>query len=214
LKKIKFFNRLFLFLIFFFLLFFSQPQSQAATKLKYQIPPGLKQGYLIFVSLNCFSCKLIQDTANSKYSHVAIITEDKDSGLLGAVMAVPPKVMEVNGLDYFYNNSLVEPLVLEMKSKGDRQLANRAAEAAKRYIGTPYDVDFVGAPKKLYCSMLISLSFKDVANGGKDMFPLVPMDFGIYREAWSRVLGHPAPQGFIGISPGDIERSEFLQPRR
>jgi uncharacterized protein YycO len=179
-------------------------------------PRNLQKGDLIFVSLNCFACKLIQQTSHSNYSHVAIIQEDAVTHALSAVMAVPPKVIEIQGLNYFYDNSLIPPLIMRMRTVQTQTLARLAADMARNYIGRPYDSDFESGPRKLYCSSLLSNSFKDAAknisDSMKDPLPFIPMDFSIYKAEWAKILGHPPPQGKLGISPGDIERSPLLVP--
>ena len=196
-----------------------------STTSSYGLSPNLREGDLIFVSLNCYACKLIQATSNSPFSHVAIITKDTSTGALTAVMAVEPNVVQVP-LDFFYKNSLIPPQVMRMKSQEDQAIASLASEMAKYYLGTPYDSDFTSAssnlikhfldgkfvvgPEKVYCSDLISYSFFNATSNVKMPFPLVKMDFGNYKNEWATILGHPPPQGQLGISPGDIARSPDL----
>ena len=103
-------------------------------------------------------------------------------------------------------------LVLRMKTTEGQNLANRAADVARKFVGVPYDSNFVNGPQKMYCSSLLSYSFKAAAGETYDPFPFVPMDFGNFKSEWAKILGHAAPQGYPGISPGDIERSPLLEP--
>jgi hypothetical protein len=191
--------------------------------------PKLQPGDLIFVSMDCYACKLIQETTRSPFSHVAIITKD-ESGKLLAIMAVQPKVMEVS-VDFFYKNSLIPPQVMRMKSREGQDIAAIASHLARYYLGAPYDDEFTGAasglvkhfldfqnqsefvlgPPKLYCSDLISYNFLNATGNRITPFPLVKMDFGKFQNQWEKMLGHPPPQGKLGISPGDIARSPELR---
>jgi hypothetical protein len=170
---------------------------------------GLRPGDLIFVSMNCFACKLIEETTHSPYSHVGIINfraQDRfGHGLWTVIMAVEPKVTEapltwflqhVNGTPKFMRLNLPETTAV--------------AAAAEKYLGRPYDLDFIPGDQKLYCSELIYFSFLKVF-GAETPFKLAPMNFEPFVEQWSSLLGHAPPQGLPGINPGQIANSQALE---
>ncbi|MDZ4676602.1 MAG: YiiX/YebB-like N1pC/P60 family cysteine hydrolase [Oligoflexia bacterium] len=169
---------------------------------------ALKPGDLIFLKMPCYVCSLIEKTTNSPFSHVGILDRDA-SGAWVVIMAIEPKVMAVS-LQYLLSRINSQPVYMRMKSVNGQILAIKAVQNARRFIGTPYDSEFKLGISELYCSELVFYSFMN-ANNGNPVFLLRPMTFKPFTSEWTSVLRHPPPEGLLGISPGDLARSIYLQ---
>jgi hypothetical protein len=121
-------------------------------------------------------------------------------------MAVPPKVLSYDLAELL--RLVPKPARLSrLKMSGEERLA--VTQGALGFLGRPYDPDYHLGAEKLYCSELVYFAFQGAL--GREVFSLVPMDFGVNFDRWAQVLGHPPPQGEPGLSPGDINRSPLLE---
>jgi len=189
-------------LVAFLALFFAGLLSQAGS---------LQPGDLVFLSMPCYICPLIEKTTGFPYSHVGIVVPES-AGRWGLVMAVEPKVMEVD-LQYLLGRlgPARPPLVMRMKTKEGQALAARAAVLSRSYLGIPYNHQFRIDNQSLYCSELVYFAFFR-ANNNQEVFPLTKMTFKPYTEIWRRALGTAPPEGLPGITPADIAHSPHLTP--
>lgn len=171
-------------------------------------PHRLHEGDLILLSMPCYFCGLIEKTTQSQFSHVGIIHKSQ-SGKLSVIMAVPPKVMEVD-LEFLVSHARQAPSFFRFKQKHLRETSKIAARFAPYYLGTPYDDKFELGEDKLYCSELIYFLFMRAA--GREVFHLQPMRFSPYENEWQLYFqGTPIPEGKLGVSPQDIANSSFLK---
>lgn len=171
----------------------------------------LKSGDLIFISLTCRACPLIKKTTRSAFSHMGILEVRGDEDVF-VIHAISPRVT-IEPFQKFLARTKKPAVIMRMKSFEGQQVAARAAQAAKRYLGRPYDVKFRVGEDAIYCSELIYYSFM-VANNNQPVFPLIPMTFKPYEEEWHQLLGPYLPEGEPGSNPGDISRSPQLAPFR
>jgi hypothetical protein len=175
----------------------------------YEIPAHLKGGDLIFLSLDCYACKLIEATTHSPYSHVGTIDRE-ETGDLMVIMAVSPRVTRVP-LRWLVSKALGQPLFMRIRDPQKLGWAERALEIARRYLGRPYDPDFILGDEKLYCSELIYFSFNGATQNPEIPFRLKVMHFAPFTTKWAEVLGHPPPEGQMGVSPGDLTASPYFE---
>jgi hypothetical protein len=180
----------------------------AFTLISSQSWAGFQIGDLVFMHLSCYVCSLIEKTTGSPFSHVGIIDQDA-AGHWVIMMAGDPKVSPVS-LQYMMSRLSIKPVVKRMRTLRGQQLARTAAFYARQYAGTPYDYNYILGTDRLYCSELIYFAFMN-ANGGRPVFPVKRMTFGAYAAQWTGVLGHPPPEGQLGLSPADIARSPLLE---
>lgn len=164
-------------------------------------------GDLALASLPCAICPLIELTTKSPYSHIGIVDEDSD-GALYVIEAIGPKVRRVT-IEAFVKSARGKVKYYRMSSPENLRVAQRAAEAARGFLGRPYDPAFVLGPERLYCSEMVYFAFL-AANEGRPVFKVKPMTFAPYSPLWSGYLGSPPPEGELGINPGDIARSSLL----
>ncbi|MCC6278400.1 MAG: hypothetical protein IT289_10850 [Oligoflexia bacterium] len=168
---------------------------------------SLLPGDVILTHPPCYLCGLIQKTGKTRYSHAAIVVENKN-GRPVAVQAASPTVSEVD-VDFLIKHSRETPLVLRLKSVASFQRAELSA-AARGFVGLPYDEQFHFGADRLYCSELIYFVFLSVFGTETPLQP-VPMEFRPWTAEWARALGRAPPQGKWGLSPGDLERSSAFE---
>lgn len=182
---------------------------------------ALQEGDLVFQDLDCGPlCDAIEAVTEGcqgrDFSHVAIIVKLK--GELRAVEAIGGKVQS-NSIDSLFmrckdpKKYLVMRLIPEYK-----HLIPEASKYAIKSIGTPYDDRFIMNNDSLYCSELIYHAFESHKKNSK-LFYLQPMTYkdpknNNYFPAWVdyyKTLNSFIPEGLMGINPGVISRSPFLQ---
>lgn len=94
-----------------------------------------------------------------------------------------------------------------------------ACKHAKSTIGKAYDDRFIYDNDSLYCSELIFNAFQNTSKT-ENLFYLQPMTYkdpktGTYFPAWIDYydsLHSFIPEGLMGINPGLISRSPYLEP--
>lgn len=182
---------------------------------------ALQEGDLVFQDLDCGPlCDAIEAVTEGyqgrDFSHVAMIVKLK--GELRAVEAIGGKVQS-NSIDSLFmrckdpKKYLVMRLIPEYK-----YLIPEASKFAIKSIGTPYDDRFIMDNDSLYCSELIYHAFESHKKNSR-LFYLQPMTYkdpksNNYFPAWVdyyKSLNSFIPEGLMGINPGVISRSPFLQ---
>lgn len=204
----------FIILSVFCLIFTSH--SQAQNKF-----PRLQEGDLLFQDLDCGPlCDAIEAVTEGyqgrDFSHVALIVNL--NGELRAVEAIGTHVKSTS-LDSLYmrcpdpKKYLAMRLIPEYKS-----LIPQACKYAISTIGKPYDDRFIMNNDSLYCSELIYHAFESKKKNSR-LFYLQPMTYrdpqnSRYFPAWEEYyknLHSFIPEGLMGINPGLISRSPYLQ---
>ncbi|MDR0909706.1 MAG: hypothetical protein LBM77_08060 [Spirochaetaceae bacterium] len=102
--------------------------------------------------------------------------------------------------------SAQESTAVEVK---DTSIIPAACKRALSFLGRPYNFSFAPEGPGIYCSQLITESFKKA--DGTDYFPLQPMSFcgpdGKTLPFWQdyyEKLGKPIPEGVPGSHPGGL----------
>lgn len=108
-----------------------------------------------------------------------------------------------------------QPVYIVKRLK-DNSKAAQFVEAAKQYLGRPYDNAFLPDNEAMYCTELIRDSYRDVS--GEYVFPSRPMNFKdadgnmpVYWEQLFAILGIPVPQGVPGTNPQDMSSEDVLK---
>ncbi len=176
---------------------------------------------MVFQDLDCGPlCDAIEAVTEGyqgrDFSHVALIVKTKNE--LRAIEAIGSKVSNIS-LDSLFTRCsdpkkyLIMRLIPEYK-----YLIPEASKYAKSVLGKPYDNRFIMNNDSLYCSELIYHAFESHKRNSK-LFYLLPMTYKDpktmdYFPAWVNYyqsLNSFIPEGFMGINPGLISRSPFLQ---
>ena len=183
----------------------------------------LKEGDLLFQNLNCGPlCDAIEAVTsgigNKNFSHCAMIISVNDT--LKVIEAIGDMV-QINSLYHFFKRSndtnKVVNITVGRLNKNYTALIPDAVRNAKKFVGEPYDNEFLLNNGKLYCSELIYEAFKE-ANGNADFFLPEPMTFkqpgkDVFFPVWIdyyKDLGLDIPEGKPGLNPGSISRSEKI----
>ena len=90
-------------------------------------------------------------------------------------------------------------------------------EAAKQFVGRPYDLSFREGNDAYYCTELVRASY--ITPDGKHLFEAVAMNFNgpdgelplYWRQLFER-LGEPVPNGEPGTNPNQMYTSPLLVP--
>lgn len=91
----------------------------------------------------------------------------------------------------------------------------RSVERAMKYLGKPYDFNFMPDDSAMYCSELVQKSYR--RTDGTLVFQPIPMSFHdktgtitpYWRDYYAR-QGMQVPEGEPGSNPGDLSRSEAV----
>lgn len=91
----------------------------------------------------------------------------------------------------------------------------RSVERALRFIGRPYDFNFMPDDSAFYCSELVQKCYRD--SRGELVFKPIPMSFHDqsgritpYWHAYYARQGLQVPEGEPGSNPGDLSRSAAI----
>jgi Permuted papain-like amidase enzyme, YaeF/YiiX, C92 family len=181
----------------------------------------LQEGDLVFQDLDCGPlCDAIEAVTEGyqgrDFSHVAMLV--KINGELRALEAIGTHVKSTSIDSLFLRcpnpaKYLVMRLIPEYKS-----LIPRATKYALSNLGKAYDDRFIMNNDSLYCSELIYHAYESHKKNTR-LFYLQPMTYKdpITKEfypAWVdyyKSLNSFIPEGLLGINPGIISRSPYLQ---
>jgi hypothetical protein len=184
----------------------------------------LKEGDLLFQDSDCGPfCEAIEKVTfgykGAKFSHIGMLIKDKDG--LKVMEAISAGVV-LTPIDSFLNRSFDQeknPKVMVGRLKPRNQvLIPRAIDFVYRKMTKEYDDLFDMENDKYYCSELIYDAFKS-ANNNIPIFALKPMTFkdpetNLTFPIWEKYfedLNSPIPEGALGINPGGISPSKFIE---
>ncbi|WP_181401383.1 YiiX/YebB-like N1pC/P60 family cysteine hydrolase [Apilactobacillus micheneri] len=169
----------------------------------------LKNGDLLFVRAynNQFE-KMIADSTSQyhNYTHVGIFIDDN------VIHANPKNGCVKQPLDEFINAQKAPINIFRIMNKQIN--LNFIKKRAESMIGLPYNHSFLQTDRGLYCSELITETFKDY-----HIFQLKPLNFGSNRQIkyWKKYyekLGLSLPKNELGSSPNsllDNNQLRFIQ---
>lgn len=185
----------------------------------------LQEGDLLFQDSDCGEfCDAIEAVTEGvdgyEFSHVGLVMQD-DEGELKVMEAVSAGVI-LTPLDTFLNRSFDEKgqskVVVGRLKKSFQNFIPPAIDFIHSKMKATYDFNFNIENDSFYCSELIHLAFQD-ANYGEPIFDTPPMTFkepgtdktfAIWVDYFKN-LGEPIPEGKIGLNPGSMSRSEYIE---
>ncbi|MBS1643578.1 MAG: hypothetical protein JST36_00935 [Bacteroidetes bacterium] len=202
----------FCFLAFCFLCFFQSGRAQgSASDFR-----KLKEGDILFQHIPCGDlCQAIVETtpcqAGLPFNHCGIVAKANKEWV---VVEAIGKQVKVTPLHLFFARDTSQRQYLGRLHWSKRAL-KQSVEAAKNYIGRPYDDQFLPGDAALYCSELVYDCYKEKS---RPVFSLQPMTFksphtGKTYPAWTEYyqhLGAPIPEGLPGINPCAIANNTKL----
>ena len=177
----------------------------------------LKEGDIIFQSMNCDLCKAINAVTEGfdghDFSHLGMIHIQNDSIY---VIEAAGKNVKLTALDIFKTYTSETMYVGRLKRKY-RKYIPKAIEFSLSQMGVPYDEAYLYDNGSYYCSELIYDAFLSAYK--KPFFELTPMTFkepnsNQYFQVWIDYyenLKIEIPEGELGCNPGGISTSNKLK---
>jgi hypothetical protein len=185
----------------------------------------LQEGDLLFQDSDCGKfCDAIEAVTegvdNYDFSHVGLLMKDKNGDL--KVMEAITVGVVLTPLDNFLNRSFDKennPKVVVGRLKPEFQtFIPIAIEFIHSKMDATYDFVFNIENDSFYCSELIHLAFQD-ANNNQPIFetpkmtfkaPNTDSTFAIWQTYFND-LNQPVPEGKIGLNPGSMSRSPYIE---
>lgn len=198
----------YLFIVFTFCFQFGFSQNKT---------PKLKEGDIIFQSMNCDLCKAINAVTEGfdgkDFSHLGMIHLQNDSIY---VIEAAGKNVKLTPLEVFKTYTSETMYVGRLKRKY-RKYIPKAIEFSLSQMGVPYDEAYLYDNGSYYCSELIYDAFLSAYE--KPFFELTPMTFkepnsNDYFQVWIDYyenLKIEIPEGKLGCNPGGISTSNKLK---
>ena len=198
----------YLFIVFAFCLQFGFSQNKT---------PKLKDGDIIFQSMNCDLCKAINAVTEgfdgNDFSHLGMIYIQNDSVY---IIEAAGKNVKLTPLEVFKTYTSETMYVGRLKRKY-RKYIPKAIEFSLSQMGIPYDKAYLYDNGSYYCSELIYDAFLNAYK--KPFFKLTPMTFkepnsNQYFQVWIDYyenLKIKIPEGEPGCNPGGISTSNKLK---
>ncbi len=183
----------------------------------------LQEGDFVFQDLDCELCEAIEAVTRGyndyDFSHVGLVKQQDDSLLIGEAISEGGVVWTPlsDFVDRCRNeNGVPQLMVMRLLPKHQSQIPS-AIEFITSKSGQDYDPIYTYGDEKYYCSELLHDAF---STGDSSLFSLKPMTFkqpktDSFFPAWIRYfehLGHPIPEGALGINPGGMSTFEGLTP--
>ena len=185
----------------------------------------LEEGDLLFQDLDCGSfCEAIEAVTEGvngwEFSHVGLVMKD-DEGTLKVMEAVSAGVV-LTPLDTFLNRSFDEyqqPKVVVGRVKSAyKTMIPKAIDFIHSKMNAKYDYYFNIENDSFYCSELIHLAFQS-ANDNQSIFETPQMTFKApdtdstfaVWTAYFEDLNYKIPEGEIGLNPGSMSRSPYVE---
>lgn len=177
-----------------------------ASDLAQEIRSELRSGDVLLISLNCYTCALIERSTKGPYSHSGLVLEIE--GQWQVAQALGP--VHLLALDKF----------LAQKRKGTKVALVRPRYQFERevlhsnflfFAGIPFDSDYLWDDEKLYCSEFIAKFFNALLPGSLGPRPI---DYGEDDELWRNILGPRYNGGEPGNSPVSLLNDSFFGIRK
>lgn len=185
----------------------------------------LEEGDLLFQDLDCGSfCEAIEAVTEGvngwEFSHVGLVMKD-DEGTLKVMEAVSVGVV-LTPLDTFLNRSFdkqQQPKVVVGRVKSAyKKMIPQAIDFIHSKMNAKYDYYFNIENDSFYCSELIHLAFQS-ANDNQPIFETPQMTFKApdtdstfaVWTAYFEDLNYKIPEGEIGLNPGSMSRSLYVE---
>jgi len=189
--------------------------NQSCTKQSFEV------GDIFFQDLDCGPpCEAIEAVTSgyqgAQLSHCAIITHigssEYDTILTEAIGAT---VTDITLHDFLNRSNKV--FVGRLKEEYQYMIPDAITHIQTNLNGKPYDYIFDSTDDTYYCSEIIYEGLK-TADDTQELFALNPMTFNepgtespfIHWVDYYQELGHPIPEGELGLNPGGMSQSPAI----
>lgn len=199
-----------------YILFFLIPLFFSCTKQSFQV------GDIFFQDLDCGPpCQAIEAVTSgyqgAQLSHCAIITSIGSSNHDTILTeAIGETVIQTTLHDFLNRSNKV--FVGRLKNEYQYMIPDAIAYIQTNLNGKPYDYIFDINDDTYYCSEIIYEGLKK-ADNTQELFSLKPMTFNepgtdspfVHWVEYYEELGHPIPEGELGLNPGRMSRSDAIE---
>ncbi|MBC8226781.1 MAG: hypothetical protein HOL62_03855 [Candidatus Marinimicrobia bacterium] len=199
-----------------YILFFLIPLFFSCTKQSFQV------GDIFFQDLDCGPpCQAIEAVTSgyqgAQLSHCAIITSIGSSNHNTILTeAIGETVIQTTLHDFLNRSNKV--FVGRLKNEYQYMIPDAIAYIQTDLNGKPYDYIFDINDDTYYCSEIIYEGLKK-ADNTQELFSLKPMTFNepgtdspfVHWVEYYEELGHPIPEGELGLNPGRMSRSDAIE---
>lgn len=199
LALISFFNLLF---------FFTFNSSETFANAQYE---DIRPGDFILISLNCYSCPIIEDETNSPYSHSGLIIEEVGKLYVLEALGKVQKTPFERFLKYRRPNTTADIFrPHEFQNEDPTLNAKILKKFNHEFKGKPFDSFYLwdnfdqNGNELLYCSEMIT---KLINHFLSNDIPTDPMDFTKNWDYWDRFYQGNVPQGQPGNGPEVFSRA-------
>tara|TARA_B110000438_G_scaffold80673_1_gene80628 strand:- start:1295 stop:1939 length:645 start_codon:yes stop_codon:yes gene_type:complete len=199
-----------------YILFFLIPLFFSCTKQSFQV------GDIFFQDLDCGPpCQAIEAVTSgyqgAQLSHCAIITSIGSSNHDTILTeAIGETVIQTTLHDFLNRSNKV--FVGRLKNEYQYMIPDAITYIQTNLNGKPYDYIFDINDDTYYCSEIIYEGLKK-ADNTQELFSLKPMTFNepgtdspfVHWVEYYEELGHPIPEGELGLNPGRMSRSDAIE---
>ena len=199
-----------------YILFFLIPLFFSCTKQSFQV------GDIFFQDLDCGPpCQAIEAVTSgyqgAELSHCAIITSVGSSNHDTILTeAIGETVIQTTLHDFLNRSNKV--FVGRLKNEYQYMIPDAITYIQTDLNGKPYDYIFDINDDTYYCSEIIYEGLKK-ADNTQELFSLKPMTFNepgtdspfVHWVEYYEELGHPIPEGELGLNPGRMSRSDAIE---
>ena len=199
-----------------YILFFLIPLFFSCTKQSFQV------GDIFFQDLDCGPpCQAIEAVTSgyqgAQLSHCAIITSIGSSNHDTILTeAIGETVIQTTLHDFLNRSNKV--FVGRLKNEYQYMIPDAITYIQTDLNGKPYDYIFDINDDTYYCSEIIYEGLKK-ADNTQELFSLKPMTFNepgtdipfVHWVDYYENLGHPIPEGALGLNPGRMSRSDAIE---
>lgn len=163
-----------------------------------------RNGDVLLIPLNCYSCSYIEQASGAPYSHSGVLLKIKGKWRVAQSLGVVKtfSVQEFLAMGRKGRTALqVRPKYLVGTNK------QMVKTYLKKYKGLPFDSNFLWdnfdeeGRELLYCSEFITKLLNQFLS--KPIIP-APMDYSSNWEYWNNYFNGDVPQGHPGNSPADF----------
>lgn len=173
----------------------------------------LRPGDVVLLSLNCWSCQMIESEIQAPFSHTAVVMDIMPEGEILLAQALGQGVEKIE-LSTLLRWARKESDLFFVRPRFSKEVSSEVLTTHffEHFNGLPFDPLFLWdneseeGEEKLYCSEFIIKFLRDFID--KEMTPF-EMDYSRHWNYWTEYFRpHPVPQGQPGVSPADFLRME------
>lgn len=169
---------------------------------------SLKAGDILLASLPCWICSVIELEEDSLFSHIGILNQENGEWVVYESFGEVRKSKLPKFLKGLRKDRIVR--VLRLRSEPNFSARKLQSVFEKKYEGLSYDNKFLWnnydhlGREKYYCSEFVQKFFLDFISL---TLTTKRMHFDKKRKYWERFFKGEIPDGELGISPEDFNKS-------